>query len=92
MQLLKFKIPGLHGNIIDESHGYKYAEDEDETFEYPPVVLALGTGGRLEAGYLVNQDWKSLNLLKDIIPLQAGLAQVQQPPLNIQPLSGVPNN
>jgi hypothetical protein len=45
MQLLKFKIPGLHGNIIDESHGYKYAEDEDETFEYPPVVLALGQAG-----------------------------------------------
>jgi len=92
MQLLKFKIPGLHGNIVDDTHGYKYAEDEDETFEYPPVVLALGTGGRLEAGYLVNQDWKSLNLLKDIIPLQAGPAQVQQPPPIVQPPPGVPNN
>lgn len=86
MQLLKFKIPGLHGNIVDDTHGYKYAEDEDETFEYPPVVLALGTGGRLEAGYLVNQDWKSLNLLKDIIPLQAGPPPVQRPP------PALPNN
>jgi hypothetical protein len=33
------------------------------------VVLTLGTGGRLEAGYLVNQDWKSLNLLKEITPI-----------------------
>ena len=86
MQLLKFKIPGLHGNIIDDTHGYKYAEDEDETFEYPPVVLALGTGGRLEAGYLVNQDWKSLNLLKDIIPLPARPPPVQRPP------PALPNN
>ena len=36
------------------------------------MVLTLGTGGRLEAGYLVNEDWKSLNLLKEIIPLKPG--------------------
>ena len=71
-QLLKFKIPGLHGDVIDQKNGYKYSEDDDETFEYPPVVLALGTGGKLEAGYLVNQEWKAQNLLKDLIPLPAG--------------------
>ena len=36
------------------------------------MVLALGTGGKLEAGYLVNQEWKAQNLLKDLIPLPAG--------------------
>ena len=69
MQLLNFKIPGLHGNLIDEFHGFKYSEDDYETFEYPPVVLTLGTGGMMDAGYLVNQDWKSLNLLKEITPI-----------------------
>ena len=88
MQLLKFKIPGLHGNIIDELHGYKYSEDDDDRFEYPPVVLTLGTGGRLEAGYLVNQDWKSLNLLKDIIPLVAG----PPPAIRPAPAPAIQNN
>jgi hypothetical protein len=69
LQLLNFKIPGLHGSIIDEFHGFKYSVNGDESYEYPPVVLTLGTGGKLEAGYLVNQDWKSLNLLKDIRPI-----------------------
>jgi hypothetical protein len=81
MQLLNFKIPGLHGNIIDEFHGYKYSENADEEMlEYPPVVLALGTGGRLEAGYLVNEDWKTFDLLKDIIPLKPGTGTFVLPP------------
>jgi hypothetical protein len=81
LQLLKFKIPGLHGNIIDEFHGYKYSENSDEEMlEYPPVVLALGTGGMLEAGYLVNEDWKRFDLLKEIIPLQPGTGTFVLPP------------
>jgi hypothetical protein len=46
--------------------GFRYFENGDETFEYPPVVLTLGTGGYMGTGYLANQDWKSLKLLKDI--------------------------
>ena len=44
------------------------------------MVLTLGTGGRLQAGYLVNEDWKSFDLLKDIIPLQAGASSFIIPP------------
>ena len=64
MHLLRFKIPGLHSE-----KGYKYSyneDDDDEVFDYPPVALALGSGGRLDVAYVVNAEWKRLNLLKDI--------------------------
>jgi hypothetical protein len=44
------------------------------------VVLTLGTGGRLQAGYLVNEDYKSFDLLKEIIPLLPGASSFIIPP------------
>ena len=69
LQLLTFKIPGLHGQPIDESNGYLYADDDDERCEYPPVIMTLGTGGRIEAGFVINEGWKEKNLLTDLVPI-----------------------
>ena len=69
LQLLHYKVPGLHGGVIDEDNGYKYADDEAERYEYPPVILSVATGGKLEAGFVLNEPWKEIPMLADIIPI-----------------------
>ena len=56
-------MPGLHGG----GGGFRYVENEDETYEYPPVVVSLGTGGKVEAGYLANQAWKDMVVVREIV-------------------------
>jgi hypothetical protein len=47
LQLLHFKIPGFHGQPIDDLNGFKYADDDDERVEFPPVILTYATGGNV---------------------------------------------
>ncbi len=65
LQLLHFKIPGYHGQPIDDLRGFKYADDDDERVEFPPVILSYATGGKLEVGLFLNEPWKKLPILRD---------------------------
>ncbi len=65
MQLLRFKIPGFHGQPIDEFNGFKYEDNDDECAEFPPVILSYATGGKLEVGLFLNEPLKKLPMLRD---------------------------